>query len=92
MSTDNQRETQENGENRVEEAEPEERSQPLTCSVPEFASIVGISRDHAYELVHSRFPPPGFMAGRSYRIIRSRITEYLDQLYEKELEARRRGL
>lgn len=63
---------------------------PLTCSVGEFAKVVGISRDRAYELVHSEFPPPGFKVGKGYRVIRSRIPEYVDQLYERELAARKR--
>ena len=68
----------------------DETQLPLTCSVHEFASIVGISRDRAYELVHSEFPPPGFTVCKGYRIIRARIVEYIDQLYERELSMRSR--
>lgn len=65
----------------------------ITCSVREFAEIVGVSRDCAYELVNSSCPPPGFKVGKGYRVITARIPEYLDALYERELEERaaRRG-
>ena len=80
-----------NGEQRAKGSDASAGAQPpLTCSVQEFAAIVGIGRDHAYELVHSDFPPPGFKLGKGYRIIRSRISEYIDQLYERELAARSR--
>ena len=61
---------------------------PLTCSVRDFARIAGISRDAAYELANSIDPPPGFTLGRSYRVIVSRIPEYLDALAERETESR----
>ena len=70
------------------EGVPGQEPQPLTCSVHEFAAMVGISRDHAYEMVHSVFPPPGFRVGKAYRIIRSRVPEYLDQLAERDLSMR----
>ena len=76
--------------NRESEKPVDQAKQPLTCSVQEFAAIVGISRDRAYELVHSEFPPPGFKVGKGYRIIKSRIEDYIDQLFERELAARRR--
>lgn len=59
-----------------------------TCSVQEFAQVVGISRDRAYELVNSPCPPPGFRLGKGYRIITGRIDEYMDELYEMELKSR----
>lgn len=65
-----------------------EKQGPLTCSVQEFAQIVGISRDRAYELVHSIYPPPGFKVGKSYRIITERIMDYIDELSNRELENR----
>lgn len=64
-------------------------TEAMTCSVQEFAKAVGISRDRAYELVHSEFPPPGFRVGKGYRVITSRIGAYMDALYERELESRR---
>lgn len=60
-----------------------------TCSVQEFAQVVGISRDRAYELVNSACPPPGFKMGKGYRVIVSRIDAYMDELYEMELKSRR---
>ena len=70
-------------------AEPAQPQEPMTCSVPEFAAILGISRDRAYEMVNSMFPPPGFKVGKGYRIIKSRIPEYADQLYEREIAMRK---
>lgn len=69
----------------------EKEAQSRTCSVSEFAAEVGISRDRAYELVNSPVPPPGFKVGKGYRIIRSRIDAYMDELYDMELEARRKS-
>lgn len=61
----------------------------LTCSVAEFARMVGISRDRAYELVHSEFPPPHIRSGKAHRIIVARIREYVDALADEESAARR---
>lgn len=66
-------------------------SSERTCSVFEFAREIGISRDRAYELVNSAYPPPGFKVGKGYRIIRSKIDAYMDELYEMELESRRQA-
>lgn len=73
----------------TKEALQADKIEPITCSIQEFAQIIGISRDRAYELMHSKFPPPGFKVGKAYRVIVSRIPEYVDALYEKELEKRK---
>lgn len=51
--------------------------------------MVGISRDRAYELVHSEFPPPHIRSGKAHRIIVARIREYVDALADEESAARR---
>lgn len=60
-----------------------------TCSVAEFAAIVGISRDRAYELCKSECPPPYIKSGKAYRIIVSRIDAYIDKLSDWEYEKAR---
>ena len=69
-------------------ADPDKQSIPKTCSVAEFARILGIGKDAANSLIDSDFPPPGFKVGRSYRIITARIDEYMEALYQRELEQR----
>ena len=51
-----------------------------TCSIPEFAKLIGIKTDHAREMCKSANPPPGFYSGNRYHILVSEIEAYLYDL------------
>lgn len=48
-----------------------------TMSIKEFAQAMGICYGTALEIVHSQRRPPGFWAGRSYRISREGLAGWM---------------
>lgn len=51
---------------------------PLVLTVKDIAVILGISRNTAYELVHSQ-GFPAFQVGKQYRIYRDKFLDWLDR-------------
>lgn len=56
-----------------------EASRP-TCSVKEFAELVGIGEGKVRELVAGANRPPGFYVGNQYRVFLGGVEEWLRDL------------
>lgn len=54
-----------------------------TCSIREFAKLVGISYDTARELCKSRNAPPGFYSGSHFKIWLPELQPYMSELAKK---------
>lgn len=63
-------------------------SEPLTCSVIEFARIAGIKDNQARTVCAGMYPPPLVVVGRETRVIRARIPEWLDCEAERQQKER----
>lgn len=57
---------------------------PLTCSIAEFARIVGIGEEAARAAIASACPPPHIRAGRVVRVVRASIPAWLDDAARRE--------
>lgn len=55
-----------------------------TIGVKEFAEIMGVGESTAREMIRSKNPPPYIKVGNRYRIIISRIDEWLNKLIGQE--------
>lgn len=55
-----------------------------TISVKEFAKIMGCSENVAREMCRSKNPPPYIKIGNRYRIIISRLDQWLDTIIGNE--------
>ena len=58
-------------------------SERMTCSVEEFARIVGIGYNRALDLCASRDRPPGFRSGRRYLVIKAELPGWLREMSER---------
>lgn len=55
-----------------------------TLSIEEFAEIMDIGRDAARQMCRSSNPPPYIKIGNRYRIISSRLDQWIDSIIGQE--------